>query len=217
MRPNAQRLVAKKIPGASFYPVTMAEAKAHLRVDGGDDDAVITALIASATEYCEKVTERSFCESTYRLTLDRFPVGIPYDVASASINGWDIRLPKANLIAVDSVKYDDKNGTEQTLSASIYRVISDETPARITLAYNEDWPETREHAGAVRVLYRAGYAGGTEAEQQAAVPQAIKQAIKLLIGHWFEHREAYVTGTIATKFDLAVESILDFYKVGDVF
>lgn len=217
MQPKTQRLVAKKIVSAAYFPVTLAEAKAHVHVDHGDEDALISSLIVAATEYCEKVTERSFCESTYRLTLDRFPCGLVHDYASASINGWDIRLPKANLISLDSIKYDDIDGVEQTLSASVYRVEADETPARVTLAYLGEWPDVRDHSGAVRIVYKAGYATGTELQQQAAVPQAIKQAIKLLVGHWFENREAYVTGTVATKFDLAVEAILDFYKVGDIF
>lgn len=217
MTQKTQRLVVRKITEPTYQPISLAQAKAHLRVDIGDEDALIASLIIAATQYCEKVLARSLCESTYRLTLDRFPCGLVYDYASASINGWDIRFPYGSVISVESIKYDDENGSEQTLSSSVYRLEADEIPGRVSLGYNQEWPDTIKHSGAVRIIYKAGYATGDESTQQAAVPAAIKQAILLLIGHWFENREAYVTGTVATKFDLAVEAILDYHKIWDIF
>jgi uncharacterized phiE125 gp8 family phage protein len=112
----------------------------------------------------------------------------------------EILVPRPPLISVSSITYVDGNGTTQTLSAAAYKVDTDSEPGRITPAYGYCWPTTRAEINAIAITYVAGYA------TRAAVPASIKQAMLLLIGHWYENREAVgqVGGTVA----MAVESLL---------
>ena len=204
-----QRLVLAQTVAPTVWPVTLAEAKAHMRVDIGDEDTLIEALIVAATKHCENLTGRQFMLATWRLSLDRFPCGVFNDQSSPAIEGNDIILPRPNLLAVSSIKYDDADGTEQTMDAADYRVGTDERPGRISLAYDAEWPTTRSQSNAVRVLYTAGYsASATAATAQAAVPQNVKQAILLLVAQWFENRETQAIGTIATTLAFTIENLL---------
>lgn len=204
-----QRLVLTQTVAPTVWPVTLVEAKAHSRIDIGDENALIESLIIAATRHCEHITRRQFMLATWRLSLDRFPCGAFNDPSSPAIEGHDILLPRPNLLAVSSIKYDDADGTEQTMDAADYRVSTDEKPARICLAYDQVWPTTRAQSNAVRVLYTAGYSADASATvAQAAVPQNVKQAILLLVSQWYENREAQVTGTIATTLAFTIENLL---------
>lgn len=206
---RAQRLVLAQTVAPTIWPVTLAEAKAHCRIDIGDENTLIESFIIAATRHCEHITRRQFMLAAWRLSLDRFPCGIHNDPTSPAIEGWDILLPRPNLLEVSSIKYDDADGVEQDMSSNDYRVSTDERPARISLAYNESWPVTRSQSNAVRVVYRAGYSNSDTAETaRAAVPQNVKQAILLLVGHWFENREVQAIGTIATTLAFTIDNLL---------
>jgi uncharacterized phiE125 gp8 family phage protein len=175
------------VTAPTIEPVTLAEAKLHLRVDHGDEDALIESLVTSARTHVEHVTSRAFINQTWRLSLDAFPA--------------EIRLPRPPLSSVTSLQYLDGNGTLQTLSASSYTVDSDAEPGRVVEAYATTWPSVRNDIRAVRVTYVAGY-GATA----ATVPQPIKQAILLLVGHWYANREA--VGTVGSDIAFAVDALL---------
>jgi uncharacterized phiE125 gp8 family phage protein len=217
MSAHPQRLVLAQTLAPTIWPVTVDEMKEHSRIDVGDDDDLLLARIKAATIHCEKIARRQFMQATWRLSLDRFPVGVHNDPTSPAIEGHDIILPRPKLLAVSSIKYDDADGTEQTLDASAYRANADERPARISLAYNEAWPTTRTHSNAVRILYTAGYsAEADETAAQAAVPEDVKQAIRLLVAHWYENREPQITGTIATTLAFTVENLLALESCAEV-
>jgi uncharacterized phiE125 gp8 family phage protein len=103
--------VLKVITAASQEPVTLADAKAFLRVDTDADDALISALVSAAREFAEHYAQVAFADTTYELALAAFP----YDA---------INLPNARSPVVVSVKYTDTAGAEQTLNSSDY-VLSD--------------------------------------------------------------------------------------------
>jgi len=187
-------MALKLITGPASEPITLAEAKEHIRVetDFTADDDLITNLIIAAREYCEGFQNIAYITQTWELVLDKFPVK-DY-----------IQLPRPPLQSVTSVKYKDYEGTETTLDASKYIVDTDNEPGNVVLAYNESWPSfTPYPTGAVRVRFVAGY--GDEA---ANVPQKVKQAIHLLMGHWYENREAVFTGTISKEIEFAVHALL---------
>jgi hypothetical protein len=144
--------------------VALAEAKAHLRVDGADEDETITALIRAAQKWCEDFQKRQFVTATWKLSLDRLPNAL-YGTQCHSLEasgGWfdneAIVLPRPPLVSVTSIVYTDTNGDSQTLAAADYRVDTEAEPGRITPAYNEFWPSTREQTNAAAVTYIAGSA-----------------------------------------------------------
>lgn len=153
-------------------PVSVSDMKEHLRVTHTDDDNYIEALILAAAKTCENFQGRKYMQASKVLKLDAFPeFGI-------------IRPEWSPLIQVDSIQYVDTDGNAQTVPASDYDVDTDTEPGRITPAYGKSWPSTRDQVNAISVNYQAGYATADE------VPDDIKHAIKLLVGHFYEHRES---------------------------
>jgi len=158
-------------------PLTLAEAKLHLRVDADitDDDSLISALIVTARQQAEHRTGRALVSQQWRLGLDCFPDD-------------SLELPKPKLLSVESITYLDGDGVRQTISAADYEVITDELVGRIIPAYGKSWPSCREHPGSVRVDYTCGYGAAAD------VPQSIKAWMLLAIATWYENREALTSG-----------------------
>lgn len=177
-------------------PVTLTEAKAHLRVDGTDEDTFITSLIVAAREYCEKYSNRACITQTWYLWLDSFP-------CSDSIS-----LPLPPLQSVASIKYYDTDNAESTISNGDYFVDPVSEPGRISLAYGKRWPGiVLRPVNGVCIEFVCGYG------LAVAVPQGIKQAILLLVGHWYGNREAAGAGSVSKEIEFAVSSLLGVDRV----
>ncbi len=186
-------MALRRITDAATEPVTLSEAKAHLRVTASDEDALITALITAARTTCENEIRRSLITQTWELTLDQFPDAI--------------ELPYPPIIGITSVEYiDATSGTETTLSSASYTLDAKSEPGWLVPAYGYNWPSTRDEINAVTVTYTAGYGNA------AAVPEAIKGWIKLMVGHLCENREAVVVGASVAKLPFAA-GLLDPYRV----
>lgn len=179
----------------SEEPISLDEAKTHLREDGTDQDSLIEGLIIAAREQAEKFTERALCTQSWTLKLDAFPCES------------FIKLPFPPLISVESVKYYDTDGVLQTMSSSDYVVDTTSLFGKIDLAYGASWPTPRDIPNAVVVAFTCGYGG------RNAVPASIKAAIKLNLSHLYENREAINIGNIVTPIPMAYESLLWPYRV----
>lgn len=180
----------------TLEPITLQEAQSHLRQEDPQEVAYINALITAARMHAEAYTQRAFNTQTWRFKLDDFPrCGV-------------FVLPRPNLIAVSSITYVDTAGTTQTVTASDYIVDTASEPGRVHPAYGVVWPTARCQAGSITITYTAGY-GAT----RALVPQPIKQAILILVGHWYENRESTISGTIIAKVPDAWEALLSPFRI----
>ena len=166
-----------RITDATLEPLTIEQAKRHLREDlvDPDNDADIGSLITAARLDAEFRLQRTLITSTWRHTLDAFP-----SLCTGYQDGA-IRLPMGSTIAVTSVQYVDQAGTLQTLAADQYLIDASGDVARITPAYGLSWPATRDQPGAVQVTYTAGY-GSTAASVPAPIVSWIKLAVSDLYG-----------------------------------
>ena len=191
-------MALKLYAGPTSEPVTVSEAKSHCRVDITDDDTLIGTLITAARQHVENVLRRALFTQTWDLVLDEWPWA----------SGW-ITVPLAPLASVTSVTYYDTAGTLYTLAAASYTVDTVSEPGRIVLNDGYTWPSTSlRPANPIYVRFVAGWS------TTGAIPQAIKQAILLLIGHWYENREALATsGAIPKQLPLAVDALLAPYRV----
>jgi uncharacterized phiE125 gp8 family phage protein len=172
----------------AIEPVSVPEARAHCSYDDTDQDDLIASLITTAREMVETDTQRALITQTWTLKLDGFPCDY--------IEG---RL--CPLGSVTGIAYTDSAGDAQTLATSVY-LVSNSEPWRITLKYGQSWPTTLAQADVVTVTFTAGYGGAAD------VPERAKQAIKLLVGHWFQNREAVIVGTITKDIELAYDSLI---------
>jgi len=184
-------MALKLITPPATEPVSLAEVKTHLRVDITDDDDLITALVVAAREYCEAFQNRAYITQTWELTLDEFPE-------------TPLVIPKPPLQSVSSVKYIDYEGTETVFDAANYIVDTSSEPGRLTLAYGVTWPTvTLQRLNGVKITFTAGYG-----DSASDVPQTVKQAILLLVGHWYENREASLVGSVSREIEFAVHALL---------
>lgn len=165
-------------------PLSLEEAKLHLREDGVGQNTLISTLIIVARRYVETYLNQQLVTATWALTLDQFPSLGQKDkgFAWSYFDGEAIRPPMPPLIAVSSIVYIATDGTSTTLAASLYQVDAKARPGRIEPAYQEVWPATRSILNAVTVTYTAGYGAAS------AVPQTIKQAMKILIAFDYFNR-----------------------------
>lgn len=173
-------------------PISLAEAKAHCRVYGADDDGLLAGYIMAARAHAEVYTRRALMTQTLALTID---------------GGWpddQIVLPKPPLQSVTSITYVDATGAVQTLAADQYRVDTTAHEGFIERAYGVSWPSVRRQSRTIVVTYVAGY---------TQIPEPIRQAMLLLIGHFYENREAVNVGNIVTEFPLGVDALLFPYRV----
>ncbi len=189
-------------------PLTLAEAKVHLRVDLDDvgNNALITTLIAVAREACEHRVQRALMLQTLESTLDAFPGATAHNPDAA------IELAMPPVIDVTSVTYTAADGSATVLASTDYTVDVRSEPARLVPAFGLSWPTTRDSIAAVRVLYRAGYStSSTAATAQAAVPAALKQWMLLAVGDMYERRAAS-SDRPAVRHDF-VDGLLDRYRI----
>jgi len=184
-------------------PVTLAEAKAHLKVTYTNEDSLITAMIQAAREEAENYTQLAFVEQTIEESFDRFPSACPNNFFSSL---WLSRSPLYDTASL-VIKYQDTDNAEQTLATSKYDIDDKVKPGCITPAYNESWPSTANVKNSVTVTYKAGF--GTTA---ADVPQTIKQAMLLMIGNWYEKRSDDPQTPFTRKIGNA-QALLDRHRI----
>ncbi len=180
-------------------PVSLAEAKAHLRVDISDDDSDITGMIETTRAFVEWDTGRSFAQHTYRADLFRF-----YD---------QIVLPGRPIQSITSIKYFDTASPQvlTTLSTNVYSLVKD------TIYRNggQVWGTHSLRPDAVQIIYVTGWADqSSPVGVNAGFPKMIYRAMLLIIGDLYENREAqFTTNFQQIQPNLTVKAMLNPYRV----
>lgn len=182
----------KLITGPLTEPVSLAEAKLHLKIDSDTtDDNLISLLITAAREQAEMYTRRAFIAQTWELQEDCF-------------EGGEILLEKTPVQSVTSIKYYDTNGVEQTLSTSVYGLNQADEPNEVYLKYGMVWPVVRGEENDVKIRFVAGY---------STVPASVKAAMLLIIGHLYENREDVVVGRQVNDLPKGSKYLLDPFRL----
>lgn len=174
-------------------PVSLAEMKAHCRIHADDTtyDTELQIYLDAAVSHLDGkdgILQQCIVTQTWDLTLDAF--------------SDNIEIPLAPLQSVSSVKYYDAAGDLQTLSSDYYTVDTSSLTQWVVRNSSYTYPTLLEGVNTVIIRFVAGY---------ATVPDALKQAILLLGGHWFAHREA-VSGAAMMDVPKAVDCLVAPYK-----
>lgn len=163
-------------------PVALADALFHLRIDAGTEDAYVTSLIESIQDELEPPNGWLGRALTTTELIQHLP--------------WfanRIKLAGAPIQSVDAVKYRDTDGNLQTVSTDVYRLTDEATPS-IVLKAEQCWPtDVIDRPDAVTIEYTAGFGA-----DESAVPEVIKQYIKIMVAHRYDTRSAVIIGTTAT-------------------
>lgn len=149
------------IETASGLPISVADAKDHLRVTGSDEDDYIELLIKAAWKTTEKILGRPLKEITVKQYFDDFP-------------GKDFVLLWGNVTSVTHIKYYDADNVQQTFTDYTTDIIMDRARIRIGTL-----PTIYERMNCIEIQYVSSW----------VVPEDVIQAMKLMIGEIYEKRE----------------------------
>ena len=179
------------VTSSNIEPVSLTEAKDHLRVDFTKEDGLIKGKIVAAGEAFERETGRQLLTATWKGFLDSFP----------QFDHEPIEIARPPLVSVAAVKYIDTSGVLQTWAASEYTFEAFSGPfAQRGMLFpksDEQYPLTRRIRNAVTIDFDAGY--GVTAND---VPDEIKEALLTWIGHRYNNRELVIVGQTAARVPL---------------
>ncbi|MBX9592496.1 MAG: head-tail connector protein [Hyphomonadaceae bacterium] len=181
--------------GPAVEPVSLAEAKAHLRVDGTAEDTLIASLIVTSRLHVEAVMGLALVTQGWAYFLD------------AWARGRALELPLRPVRSITAVRLYDENAVATTLAPASYVLDGAGTPARLVRQGARLWPKPGRTANGIEVAFTAGYG-----DAAADVPAPIRQALLLLIAHWYEHRTPFEVGALAEPAPDEVSRLLSPYR-----
>lgn len=175
------------LAGPAEEPVSLAEAKAFLKIDDTAEDGLITTLIGAARLHVEGVTGKALLAQSWRIVLDDWP------------DNGVVKLPVSPLISVTAITAVDDHGGSHDIALAQFLSEPDRliVPRVVT-----GMPVLQERQG-LEIDYVAGFGN-----EPGDVPADIRQALLGLVAHWFEHRDAVIVAgsgaVVPSGFDRAV-------------
>lgn len=179
--------------GPSLEPITVAEAKAHLRLDATVEDILIASLILTSRLHIEAALGLALITQSWRLQLDAWPTGAA------------VTLPLHPVSSLTSVRTTAADGTVASLPSTA-TLLDPGPPARI-IRTGPTWPQVTAPASGIALTFVAGFGPAA-----ADVPAPIRHALLLLVAHWFEHRDPIEIGEPDTAIPKAVSDLLRPYR-----
>ncbi len=152
-------------------PVTLSEAKAHLRVEHTADDAAIPEIIKAARGWVEDLTDTALITQIWRMSRDAW--------ADTSL-----ALTPTPVQSISSVKVFAADGTSTTVSSAAYELLSVGRNARLLRTSGAVWPTPTRAQGGIEIEYIAGYG-----DAASDVPRVLRQALLMCVAHLYENRE----------------------------
>lgn len=182
------------LSGPALEPLSLAEAKLHLRLDGSDEDALVQSLITTSRAHIEAALGLALMTQGWRLVLDAWPEAGVIDV------------PLAPIRAVTAVRIATAVDGIVAIEPSSFVLDQSGRPPRIGVRPGVVLPPAARLA-AVEIDLTAGYG-----DRAADVPAPIRQAMRLLVAHWYENREPALVGHEVTRIPLTVSDLLQSYR-----
>jgi len=180
-------------------PITLTEAKDYLRVDFTDDDSYITDLITMAREMVEKETNTTLVQNTFIEYFNTFPAG-------------DITLQFAGNVVPTTglaITYTNTAGGTTTLTLTTDFLYT-KGQGLIKISAVDGWPtDVEDQANSVKITYVLNPEAGIDSATY--LPKPLKQAMYLLMGHYYDNRSAVTFGN-PKELPLGYKRIINNYK-----
>ncbi len=178
-------------------PVSLHVAKLQTRVRHDDEDTLIQDFVRAARRKVESDAGVQIMPATWEASWASFP-------------GSEFCLELPPLVAITSIEYTDEDDANQVVPTTVYDVDTTVSPGVVFLRSGEAWPVAKRERGSVRVTYQAGWSSG--------VPEHVEQAVRLLVGHYYENRESVVVGDrfVATSVPHGYDSLISSFSVRSV-
>lgn len=181
--------------GPLAEPVSVADAKAHMRVDSTAEDALIASLIVTSRLHIEAALGLALLTQAWSYFIDAWP------------RSREIVLPLKPVQAIATVRVWAQDGTSQTLAAETYTLDGEGMPPRLVLSRSAAPPAPGRSASGIEIAFSAGFG-----DAGIDVPAPIRQALLLLVAHWFENREPNRIGAADTEIPHMIATLLAPYR-----
>lgn len=181
--------------GPALEPVSLAEAKAHLRVDGTAEDALIQSLIITSRLHIEAALGLALITQSWSYFLDRWP------------KAGRLNLPLRPVAAIAQVRIWDVEGAAETLSPSAFLLDGHGMPPRLVPLDDTLLRAPGRGVNGIEIAFTAGFGPAP-----GDVPATIRHALLLLIAHWYENREPVEIGVGINAVPAMVSELLQPYR-----
>jgi uncharacterized phiE125 gp8 family phage protein len=177
----------------SAEPWSVADAKAYLRVEHGDDDAIIAALIAAARGHVEALTRRALLTQRWRLVLVAWPVD------------GRLSLRMGPLRSVIAARVFDIANNAHSIDVATFVV---DAAANVIASPCWALPLPGRATAGIELDVELGF-GATASD----VPDALRHAIRMLVAHWYENRGLAAIGANAAMLPAGVGALIAPYRM----
>lgn len=197
----------------TIEPISIEEAKEHLRLDDDIDDIPVLTYVKAARLWAEKYTGRSFITRTIQQfvdssasTLDPLYEGMRTGILSKPYSNY-IELAASPAITVTSINYYNDSDTQSTWATSNYYVDNVSDLGRIYLRDTGTFPTDLRAANGLEINYTAGYGSA-----RSDVPSDIKLAMLQYMTFAYEHRGEQ-EGSTTPMMPKILNTLLSPYKI----
>lgn len=198
MRKPLDEFTLKRTVAPTVTPVTVADAKTHLRIDDSDSDSYISELIEVAAEAVTEMAGKALITQTWQIKTGQV------------VGRAKLYLPFAPVQSITSIAYFDADDASQSADTADYALKGDDDRAWIEPVGMGQWPSMYDRTDALTVTYVAGYGASP-----SNVPANLRQAVKMLVGHWYENREAANhTAAMVHEIPFGVREMVNLNRVG---
>lgn len=158
--------------GPLSEPVSLEEVKLHLRIDHTDEDVLLASLVTAARIHLETMLGQCFLTQQWNLVLDHWP------------NMVTMVLPLGPVQAITAVTLYDMDNQTTLVDTLDYSLDAISQPARLIWRGAGARPKPGRNHNGIEISLTVGFGNNA-----GDVPQPLRQAILLLVAHWYEHRE----------------------------
>ncbi len=189
-------MTLKLLTPPAVEPISLADAKAHLRVDTTDEDSTINLLITVARESIEQETGRALITQSWSWVFDHWP------------DAFALSVPKPPLITVDAIKSFDSEDAATIVDVNDFILNASSFDGRLVLKVGSSWPIAQRPIAGFEIQFTAGYgAAATD------VPAPLRQAILLLVAQSFEERLPFDLAHEGAVLPHAVDVLIAPYRI----